>query len=65
MNDAPVRKELLEILACPACDDRPRVELKEDGIHCPRCGRIYPVENGVPIMLVDRASPEASEAGGG
>jgi uncharacterized protein len=55
MNSAPIRKELLEILACPACDDRPKVELEKDGLRCPKCGRVYPIENGAPIMLVDRA----------
>jgi uncharacterized protein YbaR (Trm112 family) len=56
VNTAPIRKELLEILACPACSDRPKVELRDDGLHCPKCGRVYPVENGVPIMLVEKAS---------
>ncbi len=56
MSNTQIRKELLEILACPACDTRPRVELDDDGIHCTKCGRVYPVENGIPIMLVDRAT---------
>jgi hypothetical protein len=56
VNDAPISKELIDILACPSCEDRPRVEPKEDGLHCPKCGRIYPIENGIPIMLVEKAS---------
>lgn len=50
--------KLLEILACPACDDRPHVELKDDRLHCPRCGRSYPVRDGIPVMLVDEAVTE-------
>lgn len=58
MNEVPVRKELLDILACPACDNRPKVQLTDKGIHCSQCGRTYPVENGVPIMLIERAFTE-------
>ena len=65
MEELPIRKELLEILACPACDDRPSVEIKDGAIHCPKCGRLYPIENGVPIMLVDRAKAPEKPSGEG
>lgn len=55
MENTTVPEKLLDILACPACDDRPRVELKDGAIFCPKCGRIYPVENGIPVMLVEKA----------
>lgn len=56
MNNAHIREDLLAILACPACDNRPKVRVTDEGIHCDQCGRVYPIENGVPIMLVDRAT---------
>ncbi|MGI6296094.1 MAG: Trm112 family protein [Armatimonadota bacterium] len=56
MGERALSEKLLEILACPACESRPRVELIEGGLHCRQCGRIYPIENGVPIMLVDKAT---------
>ena len=45
--------ELAEILVCPACHG----ELKEDDsvLECTRCGRRYPVRDGIPIMLIDEA----------
>jgi uncharacterized protein len=46
-----IRKELLDILACPAC--KTRVELRDDMLVCDRCGRRYPVNNGIPIMLIE------------
>lgn len=59
-----ISKELLEILACPACDDRPPVKLSEDGnwLVCAECGRHYPVREDIPVMLVDEAvlNPEPS-----
>ena len=53
----PLDPELLEILACPACKDRPPVEQEGDGLICRKCGRRYPIgENGIPVMLVEEAT---------
>lgn len=60
MEDKAIPQSLLDILACPACDSRPRVELINDGVRCPQCGRIYPMENGIPIMLVGKAVEDGS-----
>ncbi|NQV04136.1 MAG: Trm112 family protein [Candidatus Omnitrophica bacterium] len=46
-------KELLKILACPAC--KSSVELKEDKICCVGCKRKYPVKDGIPVMLVEES----------
>ncbi|MBL7084728.1 MAG: Trm112 family protein [Candidatus Omnitrophica bacterium] len=46
-------KELLKILACPAC--KADVELKENKIVCTKCGRKYPIRDGIPIMLIEEA----------
>jgi uncharacterized protein YbaR (Trm112 family) len=55
----PVSEKLLEILACPEC--QVKVELKADGsgLKCPKCHRVYPIEDGLPVMLVDKATIEA------
>lgn len=49
----PLDPRLLEILCCPACHgdlvERP------DGLHCLSCGLTYPIEDGIPVMLVDQA----------
>jgi len=52
-----ISKELLEILACPACETRPGVHPTEDGAYlvCDACGRHYPVRDDIPVMLVDEA----------
>jgi uncharacterized protein len=51
----PTDPALLEILACPAC----RAPLSEgDGtLVCTRdgCGLVYPVTDGIPVLLVDEA----------
>ena len=45
--------ELLRILACPV--DKSPVELRGDRIVCTRCGRRYPIRDGIPIMLAEDA----------
>ena len=47
--------KLLEILACPACDERPPVVLRGEKLVCEKCGRQYPIKDGIPVMLVEEA----------
>lgn len=58
-------QDLLEILRCPHCvsgptrrpgDDPGRLVLVRDvWLVCqePGCGRKYPIENGIPVMLIE------------
>ena len=48
-----IDQNLLAILACPACQGD--VELKEEKIVCKKCGRKYPIRNGIPVMLANEA----------
>jgi uncharacterized protein len=48
-----IDKELLEILACPAC--KAPVTQQGDRIVCTKCGRRYPIRDDIPAMLVDEA----------
>jgi uncharacterized protein YbaR (Trm112 family) len=51
MTKPPISKELLEILACPVC--KQKVELKGEKLVCVKCGRKYPIVDGIPNMLPD------------
>jgi len=51
-----IDKELLTILACPAC--KGKVEQVEEKIVCCECGRKYPIRDGIPIMLVDEVDKD-------
>ena len=44
---------LLEILCCPAC--KGDLKAVETGLLCQSCGLEYPIEDNIPVMLVDRA----------
>jgi len=46
-----IDKDLLKILACPLC--KADVILKDAAIFCTKCGKIYTIKNGIPIMLED------------
>ncbi len=48
-------KELLRILACPSCRGDVREEAGE--VVCSRCGRRYPIRDGIAVMLVDESVP--------
>jgi len=54
-----VPPELMAILQCPVC--RSPLEESDQGIVCTGCGRIYPVQDGIPHMIVDEAKPPASK----
>jgi hypothetical protein len=54
-----ITPELLEILACPVCR-KPLVLHGEQGLKCNECKRVYPVRNGIPILLEPEATIEQS-----
>ena len=49
-------KQLLDILVCPKC--RTQVEQKGETLVCsnPECRLIYPIRDGIPVMLIDEAT---------
>ena len=55
-----IPQDLLDILVCPACK-KPLV-LKENGesLKCGHCRRVYPIQDDIPILLLDAATIEAA-----
>ena len=45
---------LLSILACPE-DKGPLLLVDDTVLYNPRLRRAYPIENGIPVLLVDEA----------
>lgn len=50
-----IRKELLEILACPKCKGDIYLTEGEDGLICDSCKLLYEIRDDIPIMLIDEA----------
>lgn len=48
--------ELLDILACPKCKADIKMTKDEKGLKCVECHRVYPIKDGIPIMLIDEAT---------
>ena len=49
--------KLLEILVCPKCKGALEYREAEQALLCHACGLRYPVRDGIPIMLLDEATP--------
>lgn len=52
--------KLLEILACPVCKTEIKLTADEKGLKCVKCSRVYPIQDDIPVMLIDEAKIEPS-----
>ena len=51
--------QLRAMLVCPV--DHGELHDEPDTFVCSVCGRRYPVVDGIPVMLVDEATPPTSD----
>jgi uncharacterized protein YbaR (Trm112 family) len=49
--------QLLEILVCPKCKGELEYRERDQSLVCPACRLRYPIRDGIPIMLIDEATP--------
>ena len=49
----PVPEELMDLLICLECSSG--LEDEGETLLCTGCGVRYPVEDGIPVMLIDEA----------
>jgi uncharacterized protein YbaR (Trm112 family) len=57
VSDLPA--DLLAILVCPQC--RGPLAVEAAALRCDTCRLRYRVEDGIPVMLIDEATPVSSE----
>ncbi|MDQ7031961.1 MAG: Trm112 family protein [Desulfonauticus sp.] len=50
-----ISKELLDILACPKCKNNLKLTEKENGLVCEKCKKVYPIQDDIPILLIEEA----------
>ncbi len=52
-----ISRDLLDILVCPKCKGDLELTEKEDGLICGKCKLLYPIREGIPVLLIDEAIP--------
>lgn len=50
-----LKKELLDILACPACKGELTYDEENQKLICNSCRLKYRIEDDIPIMLIEEA----------
>jgi uncharacterized protein YbaR (Trm112 family) len=55
-----ITEDLLAILVCPVCKKPVVLNANRQSLKCGECRRVYPIQDDIPIMLVDAASIDAS-----
>jgi len=50
-----IDKDLLDILVCPKCKGDLNLTKNEDGLVCKECYVKYPIQDDIPILLIDEA----------
>ena len=56
---------LLDLIACP-CPAHARLDLTADGtrLRCTSCGRVFPIRDGIPVLLLSEALADPPAGGG-
>jgi len=53
-----ISQELLDILVCPLCKTPVRIKADQSALKCEKCRRSYPIQDDIPVMLMDEATIE-------
>ncbi len=54
-----ISQDLLDMLVCPVCKTPVVLGANGESLKCGACRRVYPIQDDIPIMLVDAAKIEA------
>ncbi|TCK60552.1 Trm112 family protein [Seleniivibrio woodruffii] len=58
-----IKKELLDVLACPKCKQKVRESKDGKYIVCDTCKLLYDIREDIPVMLIDEAK-QVEDTGG-
>lgn len=59
-NGSMISQDLLAMLVCPVCKKPVILSAKGQSLKCGECRRVYPIQDDIPIMLVDAATIDAA-----
>jgi uncharacterized protein YbaR (Trm112 family) len=51
-----ISQDLLAMLVCPLCKKPVVLNVNGQSLKCGECRRVYPIQDDIPIMLVDAAT---------
>jgi uncharacterized protein YbaR (Trm112 family) len=57
VNSAEIASDLLQMIVCPACRAA-LVAVDAVSLRCTGCARVYPIVDGIPVLLVGAQSSE-------
>ncbi len=60
-NLSPINPELLKILVCPQCKGEVVYSSADQHLTCFSCKLVYPVQEGIPVMIVEEAAQRGSQ----
>jgi len=63
-DEGLIAPSLLAIMQCPACQGELAERREPPALVCGRCGRAYPVRDGIPVMLIDEADDRGTPTDG-
>lgn len=63
----PIPAEIRAVLACPRCGGPLRDDTAASvlALVCDACALVYPVEEGIPVLLAERAQPRSQDRADG
>jgi uncharacterized protein YbaR (Trm112 family) len=57
----PLDYKLLEIIACPVCKGKLHYDKKNDELICRLDRLAYPIDEGIAVLISDKARPISSD----
>lgn len=51
-----IAQDLLDLVVCPACKKPLELKAEPEALKCRACRRVYPVRDGLPVLLIDEAT---------
>ena len=51
-----ISQDLLDLVVCPACKSDLELKTNPEALKCTACRRVYPVRDGLPVLLIEEAT---------
>jgi uncharacterized protein YbaR (Trm112 family) len=61
-QNSPCPAWLIERIRCLSCHNRVELKLDASGVRCVACGRVYPIRDGILVLMPEEAAQEGSRA---